>query len=624
MTAEATINSVLAQLKSLSTSYQTQAKSLVTQAGNDLKAIVTPTATPVDYNVTPNWNVAARPRTPFTTDPLTAFTLPGTQKLQVIDQETADFNLRPPSLHIPQVNRLDSLPLPEFTAATPTPDPLSIQPVVPVLTEPTPPTLTVPQAVTTEPVSGTAPDVPLPVFKAFTGDVHEEYLRGLSLMGGDLTGWTAWLSRLRSQLFPLETQLITRLRGVLAGPEPGLPETWETQSYQQGQHTVFAERYTELLKPESSSITGLPSGEGVYTRFQTELDTLQAVTQAAAKTTNDRQDREVKHLQWAMELLDRMVQTALDIKSQEATWRIKGLMLALEGAEATLDVVLQVLKFKERELDFFTRYNEAQVRRIETQITMEKSRLESVKLEVKNNELLVTHATHQAQAYQISGEIIQNRVKLYEAQIEYLAVDVAWRKLVFQAFEAEINAYRASAQAKVAEYRGLKAEIDRDKVQIDALVAEVQMYEATVAAEAAKAQGLITKAQAQIAANKSLIEQYNAAVRANSAYLDAFDDYTRLSVEAIGKNFSVEAAQKQIDIAQTELDHQALLNSAERTMELEAIDLMNVLKKHQAALKQAEAKSRIMNEGADTFSSISTTAAAGLNAVAITGFEESM
>jgi hypothetical protein len=219
--------------------------------------------------------------------------------------------------------------------------------------------------------------------------------------------------------------------------------------------------------------------------------------------------------------------------------------------------------------------------------------------------------------------VIQNRVKLYQTQIEYLAVDAAWRKLVFQSFEAEVNAYRAGVQAKIAEYRALKAEIERDKVQTEAAMAEVRLYEAKVSAESAKAQGLVTKARAQIAANRGLIEQYNTAVRANTAYLGEFDEYTRLAVESIGKNFSVEAAQKQIDIAMVELDHQTLLNDAERKMELEAISLINTLKKHRANLKQAEAKSRIMNDGADTFSSISTTAAAGLNAVAVTQFEES-
>jgi hypothetical protein len=631
MTTETTISNLLTQLKSLSSSYQTKATDLVRKADQDLSALNTPLLDAATYTTDTIWTLP--PRTPSLLDlgQIDSLTLPAATDLQDVDQTVDIFTGTPPFLRLPTIESLPSLTAPTMGSmgfgsggVPPSVTALTLQPTVPVITEPSPPSLTAPQKVTANPVSGTAPEMPLPAFTAFTGNVHDEYLAGIGLMQGDLTAWSTWINRLRGQLLPIEAQLQTRLRNTLAGVEAGLTDTWETQTYEQEQQVVFGERYDALTNLEVSSITGLPSGDSVYPQLQIELKTLQALMQAAAKTTNARQSREVEHLKWATGLLAGMANAAIEIKAQEALWRMKGWELALNGAELTLDTALKVVAFKERELDFWVRYNDAQVRRLETQVAMEKTKLESVQLDIENNKLQVVHSGHQVQAYQVAAKAIENRINLYQSQIEYLAVDVAWRKLALQAFEAEINAYQSEARAKSTEYQILKAKITRDEKQIEAKWAEVRLYEAEVLAESAQAQSLVNKANAQIAYRNGLVKQYNASVQANTAYLNAFDDYTQTVLEGLDKQFSLDASEKELLLADEELRKQAEMELAEQALEYEALKLSIELKNHQVALNRAKAESEVLAKGANVLGGISTTAFSGLNAVAVTAFEESM
>jgi hypothetical protein len=626
MTTITTINDLLTRLKTASSTYQTQATALVKKADSDLSALRTPSPDSADYALNADWGVPSGGVTQLTLDQISSLSLPGSASLQEIDQTIDSFAPTVFSMNLPAIPLLAALPVPEMSdgAVSPQIAPLTINPDVPTLNEPSSPSLTSPRRVMAEPISGDAPDVPLPSFTVFSGDVHSEYLTGLGLIGGDFTDWSAWLAQLRSQLLPIETQLLTRLRNALDGTEPGLADTWESQTYQQEQQVVFGERHDALMALETSSITGLPSGDSVYQQLQIELKTLQAVTQAAAKTTNARQDREVEHLKWAINLLVGMANAAIEIKAQEALWRMKGWELALQGAEVTLDTVLKVVAFKERELEFLVRYNDTQVRRLEIQVEMEKTKLESVQLEIENNRLLLGHNAHEVQAYQIAGQVIENRLRLYQGQIEYLSVDVAWRKLAIQAFEAEINAYQTRARAKSAEYQMLKAKINRDEKQIESELARVQLYEAQVASETVQVQSMVNKVNAQMAYRGSLLKQHNASLQANTAYLNAFDDYTQTVLDGLDRQFSLESTEKELRLADKELTNQAALEQAERTLEYEALELVNRLKNHDVSLRQAKAESEVLSKGADVLGGISTTAFSGLNAIAITEFQESM
>ena len=98
-------------------------------------------------------------------------------------------------------------------------------------------------------------------------------------------------------------------------------------------HWLFSSRavtvsYTHL-DVYKRQITGVVTGDRVFSRMETELKALQATTQAAGKTTVERREREVKHWQWAVALMAKLVDAALELRTQEIGWQMKGLMLSL-------------------------------------------------------------------------------------------------------------------------------------------------------------------------------------------------------------------------------------------------------------------------------------------------------
>lgn len=617
MSAESSISNLINTLKGMSSSYRGEARGLVQKADDDLKAIRIPKVDRVEFAVERELVDLEKIPYPPELPGLDDLELPEPGELSPIDQLNDQFTGTAPSLASFTPSLLDLPDAPDFTEMTPTTPGRSLFPTIPRLSTHSSPRLTRPAAVTESPLSGNPPDIPLPSFTEFAGDVFAEYQDGLRLMGSDLQSWSTWLNALRADFSPVERLLIARLQKALTGQEPGLSETWENGQYTQAQQTINAERYLALraLDEGPSSITGLPIGTRVYQNLLVELKTLENTTQAAAAVAGTRHEQEVKHLQWALTTAARALETAMAIKGQEAVWRMTGAMLALEGANATLEVAEQVLAFKEKELGFLMRYNETQVRRTDDLLKIQLTHLEQLKLDEANNQLIAAYNENQAQIYRVAAGFIETRIKLYQAQLEYLAVDAESRKLELQAFEAEIQAYRAKANAHETLVAAIKAQIKGDLVQLDAELLKVDKYDGEVAAWAAMQQVEVSKIQAQIAQNKTVLEQYNVTLNSQLQYLRFVDRTTQSAVAAIIKRFDAESAEQQIKLTHQQLSDQEALFDAINAMKYQQADLQKELQLHEIGLQQSISQSQVINSGAATMGSIATQAFAGLNSV---------
>jgi len=617
MSVESAINSLISTLKTLSNSYRSSAASLVREADDALRAARTPRLGDISYEVERETVDLTRiPRPPKITG-LPDLTLPEMGELQELNDLQGRFTSSLPSLTFPDFNYADLPAPPEFTESAPAVGALSLNPQAPTLVAPVVPAISRPESIQADPISGSPPNVPLPVFKEFSGDFHDEYLNGLSLVSTSLTEWSEWLNGLRAQLLPIEEQLTLRLHAALQGTEPGLPDTWETGKYQQAQQEINIERYTALidLDDQLSSVTGLPTGSSLYRRLLVELKTLQATTQSAGKVANDRQEIEVKHLQWALNLAVRLADAALSLRAQEADWRMKGVLLALKGAEGTLDLATRVLAFKTKEIDFLVRYNKTQVQRTEDYLKIEQTKLESLKLEVASNQLKAEYNDQQARLYQLAGQWIENKIKLYNSQIAYLTVDANWQKLALQTYEANINVYQSTVQAKNSEYSALRTKIKGDQALTEAELAKIQLYEAELSGVSAEARAQAAKVQSQAAQNKMLLEAYNTQAGAMLSYLRQMDQATRLSVQALVKGFSAEVAEQEMQLRNQDLQDQETLNNAMRELQYKQTDLMTSLNQYKVTLEQLIAQGKLIDNGASTLGGIATQAFAGLNAV---------
>jgi hypothetical protein len=540
--------------------------------------------------------------------------------LQALTDITDTFTGTKPTLSFPNFSYPTLTEPAEFTDTPPAITPLTVIPVAPELDTLLPPVATVPTEVSVDVTSGDPPDVPLPTFVEFDGDFFSEYETGIDEMDDAFAEWTDYFQRLRTTLLPMEAALQQRLRGILDGSEPGLPDTWETQTYEQAQQDAYDKRYAALDQIDAApgGITGLPSGQRGYAELRLELQTLQALAQAAAKTANARQQQEVKHVQWALRVALSMAEAALRLQSQEASWRMKGLLLALEGASETLDLALRVLKFKERELQMLVRYNETQVRRTEDRVKIEKTKLEKLSIQVANNKLKSTYNKNQARIDETAFQFIENRVKLFETQLDYLLVDQDWRKLDFARFDAEVQAYQARLKAATAEHTALRARIKGDLAKADGELAEAKLYEAEMQAQQSLARATLIKVRARANEMKQILGAYNSQTGASVQWLREVDRNVDLAVRALVKGFDAEVQEQYLTLANQDLADQTALFNAQNEMKEDQLALLKNLQIHAVALDQAIAQGRIMAQGASTLGGIAQAAYSGLNAVGTT------
>jgi hypothetical protein len=618
MSAETAIDNLLDTLQALSTSYRGTAAALVKQADDALTDQTAPDVGDIEFDVVRPQPTYTRVPLPPTLEGLANLTLPILADLQAISPVEDEFAGTAPALVIPEFDATPPDAPPTFTESAPELGYKTITPTLPTITATEPPPLTRPTAVSVDPVSGTAPTIPLPVFNAFTGDFHDEYLTGIGLIGGDIADWQTWLSDLGTTwMQPLLSLLTARLRAIMVGDETAVPEDWETQSYDQAQQPINAERWAaqRQLDEQPAGHTELPTGQRVWARLDLELKTAQATMLAASKLSQERQTLEVKHLQWAMALAAKLIGAAMELRAQEAGWRMKGLLLAIEGATGVLDLALKLLALKERELAILMRYNDLQVRRTEDHLKIELTKLESLRVTLESNRQIATYNEQNVQVYTLAEGWVETRVRLFQQQIDYLKVDIAWRKLALQAAESNVSAYSATVKAKNAEYAATQAQIKGDLALVKAEMAKVTLYEAQAAAFSAKVRQLSATVQAQAAENDSRLQGYLAEVSAKIDYLKQVEQYARVALSAMAKGFAAETSEQELVLSSQQLEDQQALHDALMDMQIEQTDLMNELKAYQLRLAQAEATGRIMDQGAVTLGGIASTAYAGLNSV---------
>lgn len=617
MAVETTIDNLITTLSSLSVYYRDEATALIQQADAALYGTPPPTVTELDYNPIRKTLRIDRPYLPPPLEDLPRLVVPDRDELDLIGSINEHFEGEAPELAIPSFEYVKPDDPREFSVAPPAKVELQIIPTVPSLPDEHTPELTPPIDIHESPIGGSPPQLPLPNIHEFEGDFHGEYAKAVELIGPELGEWSQWLKELREGLAPVEQQLTARLNAILQGSEPGLPDTWETQKYQAAVQAIHADRYQALdgLDSQPSSVTGLPTGASVYARLQVELKTMQATLQAAQQVSSERTDREVKHLQWALVLVQGLVDEALNLKAQEIGWRMKAVMLALEGAEGALDLAIRVLEFKEKELAYIVRYNDGQVRRTDDYLKVELSKLEVLKLDLANNQLRVTYNENNLQAYRIVQTLIETRAKLYSKQLEYIKTDLDWRTLDVDAYRASIQAYEAQVQAYKSQQTMLKAEIKKDQALVDGELAKIKNYEAKFEAFTAKSQASFAKAQAQALGNKQALSAYMDEVETRLQELRLLDNNVQLAVRAIQAQYETEFADVENQLQKQALEDQEVLQKSQQEFRYEHTAILKELYKYASNLNQLEAQGRVITQGAGVLGGIATQAFSSLNGV---------
>ncbi len=640
MSAETTIDNLLDTLRALSRSYRGTAAALVQQADAALTGLSSPDVGDIEFDVVRPQPTYTRIPLPPTLTGLANLTLPILAELQPISAIDDEFTGTAPTLTIPEFDaELPDAP-PTFTESAPDLGEQTVVPVLPTIIATEPPPLTRPTAVSVDPVSGTAPITPIPYFDedGFTdGESCDsfhvaKYLLGADLLGDTLTDYRKILKTLgdnenptKPSFLPMMGQLQNQIDLTITGIPPkgsnviqvGVSDDWDSAKVNQEKQKIQDERWItqRTLDEQPSSQTEMPTGQRVWARMDMEHKITQLLMEASFKVGKERQELEVKHLQWAMSLAAQISSTALELRSQEIMWRIKGFLFALERATDAQELALKLLAFQERELAILMRYNDLQVRRTDDHLKIELTKLESLRVTLESNRQIATYNEQNVQVYTLAEGWVEARVRLYQQQIDYLKVDIAWRKLALQAAESNVNAYSATVNAKNAEYAAIQAQIKGDMALVKAEMGKVTLYEAQTAAFSAEVRQLSATVQAQAAENDSRLQGYLAEVGAKIDYLKNVEQYAKVALNAMAKGFAAETSEQELVLSSQQFEDQQALHDALLDMQIEQTELMNELKAYQLRLAQAEATGRIMDQGATTLGGIASQAYAGLNSI---------
>jgi helix-turn-helix protein len=617
---------LLGQLKNLSNYYAAEASAFIAQADEALRLMRPPELDDIKFSPIRQGTPTPRLPRPPTLTGFPVVELPKMGELTDLIGINERFTETPPTLSFPNFIYPTIATPALFTESAPEPTARTINPAAPTLEVPDAPIFVQPQTVTAEAITGSQIEVPKPVFTEFTGDYYTEYEAGLAWVAGDIASWHAWLNALRPQLAPAEQALSERLRQVLVGEITGLTNTWENQSYDQARQDIVAARRSELeaLDFQSTSVTGLPSGANSYTRLETELKALKAITKAAAGVADERREREAKHLQWAFSLATRMSEAALALRSQEAGWRMKGLLVAMEGAKGALDTAVKVLALEEKKVAIQVRYNEAQLRRAELSFKFEQTKLESLRIALGNNELVNEYNQHQIQAYRAAQSIVEARITLYRARIDLLVTDSAWRKLALQAYESDINAYKARLKLTSGQQSALTARIKGDLARTEGELGKLRAYEAELKAESAVIKSQATVARTQALQNQYALEEAITTAEAQLKQLAQLDTFTKQAVVALVKGFDAETSEQSLKLRDQEIADRETLQDELADLQYEHMDAIKVLREYSLQLEQAVALGKVLVEGAGTVGGIAKQAFASLNGIGATEIAEAV
>lgn len=617
---ENAIDNLLNTLQSLSTTYRSGATNLINSADNIIQGVKSPDVPNLEYDVNREFVGVQRVPLPPKVKNVSSLVVPHLDDLQSISGINDQFTTKEPKFSWPEFS-YDTISSPgSFTKKAPTPKPLEIESPENELAPFNPPTLTKPAEVSVEALEMTPPGLTLLEIEELpdnAADILTPYKEQLNAIMREFSEWRNWLLQQGTLARELSVLIGTRLRKILEGEETALTDDWETQTFQQMQHEIFMQRHAGLLELDAApgSITGTPSGLRDYTRLKLELQTLQSLMAAAGKTATIRYQEESQHLKWALQLALKWTEILAGLFADVQAWKLQGILIAVEGAQAALDAAVKVLGLKEKELKLRVSYNDAQLSRLGLLVKIERTKLEKLQVQTANNQLIATYNDHQAAIDTAATVYVKSRLDLFDAQITYLLADQEWQKLEYERFEAEVAAYKVSVDAVKAEQLALKARIKGDLALADTELAKAQTYTATLQAQETNVRALAAKSKVQADRMQQILTAYNIEVTSKLAWLKELNSVVNLAVRAIIKEFDAENKVEMIKLARQEVEDQDNLNRAWESLREDQRESLRIVKGHALQVMQAKATGQVISQGSGTLGSLAQAAYAGLNGI---------
>lgn len=479
--------------------------------------------------------------------------------------------------------------------------------------------LTPPRSIETEALSGVAPQVPLPDFAEFAFDYRTPYEDQLNVVKAKLQGLHQALQDAKVAFDPADQSFLQLMRGVLDQTVWSIPaEAWAEEARNSEAQDLYAERSAKLKALEAipPTATGLPSGQRSAERLRLEAETAQKELQLVQKIESTLRDKELEFLKLALSVGVNMTDAAFSLRFQQITLLQHAQQLVVEASKGLIDLITQLVAFKEHEIDLYTRYNDAQLSRTQMAMTIEKTKLEVLRAELGTNELILAHNDNTVAAYSLATRLIEQRLDqrkienehaLYEKRVELMELDY---------FNLELEQYKENLQLFLAKQGQANADIRENAVILDGEILKSHVYKAELDQLLANKKVELLNSKVISATNRLNLAQHNEKNNALLTELEAINEVSQTAVKAIMAGVDAEILEKGIETQQQELEDINKLFEARRDLKIRQLNLLNEIKQYSLDMERIKAEAGIMVQGASVAGGIATQAFAGLNGVA--------
>ena len=629
MSVQASTDSLLASLKSISSQYSAQASALATEAQDALQSAL-------EYS----------PQFPMFSDP--GRSNPGLERapqppeLDVVEyQYPAD----PPLLALPRVavsgrperpgdeaypgRAWDATVLRESYSYEPLPPPPTGPSSVPDFNlgvEPTAPRMTVPKSFSFEPSSGTPPGSPeAPSFPTFDEDFFTRYHEILNPLGTTFGQFRDWLGTVLTRVVASDHAVFDEVRQVLAETAWSVPEgDWYAAADRLSSNAAQQERHAALREwgAAPGMTTGLPFGAKIEVATDILLGDLRQRYEALQKLDDTLSEQEWELLTQAMRTAEVWVRLALSMTAKQLEWMQQIESVTQAGAQGAVGVVLQVIAMREREVEIRTRYYDLQIRRHEALLARETTKLDATRIALESESLKLAHNRTLLQAHRVALGLVDQRVRNYQLAIDYARTLQQLERVDLDRLNAEVREFQANVELFTLRQRRDAAKAQEERLFMDAEISRREAYLVELRGHVAKRAIEQANIRQDAQEMRQTAQLYNSKVGGLITEFEAISRANDVAVTAIAAGVEAEGAEVEIRVMDQEIEDLRAIREQISVIEDEKLRQTYELRQQQLIVARAKAIGESKAQSAGVAAGIASQAYSGLNGLATTVVRE--
>lgn len=622
----AAVDNLMSQLQSTASAQNSAAQSLVQAAASALSSLMSP---PVDLplKLKARENVF-RPRSPQPPDvDVDLYQQPSEIPLEFLKPLTDRMTDPIPTLDLPKVEPGYSIAFGnqwlrevDYSFDRADMDYSTLPLTTRVITEPDEfPDLTVPQRITAEPLSGTPPDVPAPHFGQFVLDYATPYRQGLDAVREKIASLHDALAQAKTALDPGDTDFINLLTGIMRQEVWSLPyKEWAAEVKNSEFQTAHEERSSAIqeLDTQAPSVTGMPNGQQLASAVKIETETTRKEMDVLQKIDESLRNKEFEFYTLALSLGANITEAAFSLRFRQIELIQKAQQLVLAISNDIITLVSRVIDNKAQELDYYVRYNDAQVTRNKLSMEIEKTKLESLRADLGSNELVLSYNENNANVYSLAMRMLEQKIDHRKVETDYLFYEKRVELLMLDYFNLQLDQHKENLRLFLARQGKANADIKENAVVLDGEILKSKNYMSELAQQLANYKVEILNSKSGADNGRLELSLYSEKNNGLLAELEALEEVSRVAVKAIMAGVAAETLEKTLEAQQQEFEDMMTLYEVRRNLKIEQLDLLNEIKQFSFNAERIKSQANIMIQGASVAGGMATQAFAGLNGTA--------